>query len=108
MRAGDGPQDTHPPNLTTRQRQGKLCEELDLSRLNLWPLDLAEAAHQLLAMYHYIFLLEPTELGCTHSTKHMIKVTDDTPFKEQFRQIPPPLVEEVWSHPTDMLELGGI
>ena len=45
----DGPQDPHPPSLTTRQRQGKLFKELDLSRLNLWPLDLAEAAYWLLA-----------------------------------------------------------
>ena len=67
----DGTRDLHAPNLTTRQRQGKLFKELDLSRLNLWPLELAEAAHQLLAEYH-IFLLEPVELGCTHSTKHMI------------------------------------
>ena len=41
------------------------------------------------------FLLEPVELGCTHSNENMLKVTDDTPFKEQFRQIPLPLVEEV-------------
>ena len=41
-----------------------------------------------------MFLLDPTELGCTHFTEHTIKVTDDTPFKEQFRQIPPPLVKE--------------
>ena len=47
-------------------------------------------------------------MGCTHSTKHMIKVTDDTPFKEQFRQIPPPLVEEVWNHLQEMLESGTI
>ena len=38
----------------------------------------------------------------------MIKVTDDTPFKEQFRQIPPPLVEEVWNHLWEMLESGAI
>ena len=104
----DGPQDPHPPSLTTRQKQGKLFEELDLSRLNSWPPELAEAAYWLLAKYHNIFSLEPTELCCTHSTKHMIKVTDDTPFKEQFRQIPPPLVEEVWSHLREMLESGAI
>ena len=46
------------------------------------PLELADNAHQLLAKYHDVFLLEPAELGCTHSTKHMIRVTDDTPFKE--------------------------
>ena len=54
------------------------------------------------------FSLEPAELGCTHSTKHTIRVTDDTPFKEQFRQIPPPLVEEVQNHLREMLESGVI
>ena len=38
----------------------------------------------------------------------MIKVTDDTPFKEWFRQIPPPLVEEVQNHLREMLESGAI
>ena len=48
------------------------------------------------------------ELGCTHSTEHTVKVTDDTPFKEGFRQIPLPLVEEVWSHLREMLKPGAI
>ena len=51
----DGPQGPHPPNLTTRQRQGKLFKELDLSRLNSWPPELAEAAHWLLAKYNDVF-----------------------------------------------------
>ena len=102
----DGPEDPHPPSLTTRQRQGKLFEELDLSVLKSWPPELAEAACWLLAEYHNVFALEPAELGCTYSTKHTINVTDDTPFKEWFRQIPPSLVEEVWSHL--MLESGAI
>ena len=104
----DGPQDPHLPNLTTRQRQGKVFEELDLSELNLWLPELAEAACQLLAEYHNVFSLEPAELGCTQSTKHMIKVMDDTPFKERFRWIPLPLVEEVWNHLREMLESGAI
>ena len=48
-------------------------------------LELADAAHQLLAKYHDVFSLDPVELGCTHSMEHIIKVTDDTPFKEWFR-----------------------
>ena len=55
-----------------------------------------------------MFLLEPMELGCTHSTEHMIKVMDDDLFKEQFRWIHPPLVEEVWNHLREMLESGAI
>ena len=69
---------------------------------------LADAACWLLAKYHNVFSLDPMELGCTHSTEHMIKVMDDTPFKEQFRWIPPPLVEEVWNHLQEMLESGAI
>ena len=65
-----------------RQRHGKLFDELDLSSLDSWALELADAAHQLLAEYHDIFSLDPAELGCTHSTEHTIKVIDDTPFKE--------------------------
>ena len=55
-----------------------------------------------------MFSLDPMELGFIHSSEHMIKVTNDTPFKEQFRWIPPPLVEEVQNHLREMLELGAI
>ena len=96
------------PKLTIRQRCGKLFDELDLSGLDSWAPKLADKAHQLLAEYHDVFSLDPAELGCTHSTEHTIKVTDDTPFKEHFRQIPPPMVEEVRNHLKEMLELGAI
>ena len=81
----DGPQDSHSPNLTTRQRQGKLFLELDLGELNSWLPELTEDACWLLAKYHNVFSLEPVELDCTHLTEHMIRVTDDAPFKEQSR-----------------------
>ena len=91
-----------------RQRHGKLFDELDLSGLDSWAPKLADKAHQLLAEYHDIFSLDLMELGCTHSTEHIIKVTDDTPFKEHFRQIPAPMVEEVRNHLKEMLELDAI
>ena len=73
------------PKLTTRQRHGKLFDELDLSGLASWAPELADKACQLLAEYHNVFSLDPAELGCTHLTEHTIKVTDDTPFKESLR-----------------------
>ena len=54
------------------------------------------------------FLLRTQWTCCTHSTKHVIKVTTNIPFKERFRQIPPPLVEEVHIHLWEMLDLGTI
>ena len=84
LEGSDESHDSHTPRLTVRQRVGKLFDELDLSGLDSWTPELADAAHQLLAKYHDVFSLDPVELGCTHCTEHMIKVTDDTPFKEQF------------------------
>ena len=72
--------DSHTPELTVRQRHGKLFDKLGLSGLDSWTPELADAACQLLAEYHDVFLLDLAELGCTHSTEHIIKVTDDTPF----------------------------
>ena len=100
--------DPQTPKLMIRQRHGKLFSELDLSGLASLAPKLADKACQLLAKYHDIFSLDPAELGCTHLTEHTIKVTDDTPFKEHFRQIPPPMVEEVRNHLKEMLESGAI
>ena len=74
--------DPHTPGLTVRQRHGKLFDELDLSGLDLWTPELADTAHQLLAKYHDMFSLDLAELSCTHSTEHIIKVTDDPLLKK--------------------------
>ena len=105
LEGADESSDSHTPRLTARQRHGKLFNELDLSSLGSWTPKLADATHWLLAKYHNVFSLDPMELGCTHSVEHTIKVTDGTPFKEQFRQIPLPLVEEVRRH---LWESGAI
>ena len=100
--------DPKTPKLMIRQRHGKLFNELDLNSLDSWAPELADKACRLLAEYHDVFSLDQVELGCTHSTEHTIKVTDDTPLKEQFRWIPPLMVEEVRNHLREMLESGAI
>ena len=100
--------DPQTPKLMIRQRCGRLFDELDLSSLDSWAPKLAEKVRRLLAEYHDMFSLDPVELECTYTTEHSIKVTDDTPFKEQFRQIPPLMVEEVRNHLREMLEYGAI
>ena len=82
LEGADESHDPHTSRLTVRQRHGKLFDELDLSGLDSWAPELVDAAHWLLAKYHDVFSLDPAEFGCTHSTEHTIKVTDDTPFKE--------------------------
>ena len=108
LEALDKTHDFQTPKLTMEQRREKLSGKLDLSRLESWPLKLVDSTWSVLAEYHDIFSLEPSKLGCTHSTKHVIKVTNDVPFKEQFRQIPLPVVEEVHTHLWEMLDSGTI
>ena len=76
---------------------------LDLLGLDQWPEEKAGHPCELLMEYHDIFSLDDNELRCTSQVKHNIKVTNDEPFKEQFRRIPPPLLEEVRTHVNDML-----
>ena len=68
--------------LTMKVGQEKMFEELDLSGLESWPPKLADSVWSFLAEYHNIFSLESSKLSCPHSTEHVIKVTDNTPFKE--------------------------
>ena len=63
---------SHTPRLTLRQRHGKLFDELDLSGLDSWAQELADAACQLLAKYHDMFSLDPVELGCTLSMENTV------------------------------------
>ena len=53
---GNKPQDPCNPKLTIRQRHGKLFDELDLNGLDSWPLEVVEAASQLLAMVPCVFV----------------------------------------------------
>ena len=77
---------SHTPKLTVRQRHGKLFNELDLGSLDSWTKELADVQPAgSWTEYHNVFSLDPAELGCTHSMEHIIKVTDDTTFKEWFR-----------------------
>ena len=61
----------------------------------------------MLMEHHNIFLLERNEIGCTDAAEHVIELLDTEPFKERFRRIAPPLVEEVWEHLQEMLDGGA-
>ena len=97
-----------PASQLTGKRHGKLFDELGLSGLESWTPELADAAGQLLAKYHDVFLIRSSRCRLYHSTEHIIKLTDDIPFKEQFRQIPPVMVKEVRNHLKEILESGTI
>ena len=98
------------PTFTETERQDLLLEKLDLLGLEAWPEDQAGKAHRLLKEYHDIFSLEKCDMGHANATKHKIilKDLDTPPFKERFRRILPPQLDEVMEHLKLMLDAGVI
>ena len=72
-----------------------MLDGLNLDSLSEWSPCNAATVRELLLSYQDIFTLEPHELGCTSAIKYEIHINDDEPFKECFRHISPPLLEEV-------------
>ena len=98
------------PTLTEAERQDLLLEKLDLTGLEAWPEDQVEKARSLLREYHDIFSLEKCDVGHTKAAQHKIvlKDPDTPPFKERFRRISPPQLDEVCAHLKMMLDAGVI
>ena len=94
--------------MSVQERQEKLMDKLNLDGLSEWSPHNAAIVRELLLSYHDTFVLEPDELGCTSAIEHEIRLNDDEPFKEHFRCIPLPLLEEVHASLRDMLEAGTI
>ena len=97
-----------PEPMSVVARQERLLEKLNLDRLAHWSLRYAAVARELVLAYHNIFTLETNELGCTSAIEHEICINNSKPFKEQFRHIPPPLLEEVHASLQDILDAGAI
>ena len=100
------------PKLTIEEQQKLLMELLrqdgGLEQLKEWPPELALKFERMLMEHHHIFSLDKNKIGCTDTAEHIIELMDDEPFKERFRQIAPPLLEEVWENLQDMLDGGAI
>ena len=101
-------EETQPESLSVATRQEKLLGKLNLDSLSSWTPGNAAAARELVLTFHDVFALDDNELGCTSAIEHDIHITDSEPFKEWFRWIPPPLLEEVRTSLRDMLEAGAI
>ena len=100
--------ESHSEPLSVVVRQEKLLEKLNLDGLANWSLENAAVVRELVLAHHDVFALESNELGCTSTIEHEICIKDDEPFKEWFRRIPLPLLEEVHTSLRDMLEAGVI
>ena len=82
-------------SMSVATHQERLLEKLNLNGPSTWSPKNAAMAHELVMAYHDIFALDNNELGCTSAVEHEIYINDTEPFKERFRCIPLPLLEEM-------------
>ena len=96
--------------MSEEERQRTLFEKLDLSGLESWDAKAAKQTRSLLAEYHDLFSLEKNEIRRTKAAEHVIELKDPDAvlFKERFRRILPPQVDEVREHLKLMLDVGAI
>ena len=55
----------------------------------------SQACRDLISSYQDIFSTGDTDIGTTDKVKHRIELTDETPFKQKYRRIPPASIDEV-------------
>ena len=94
--------------MTVAVQQELLFKKLNLDGLSNWTPRNVAAARKLILAFHDIFVLDGNELGCTSVIEHEICINSSEPFKEWFRYIPQPLLEEVCTSLRDMPDMGAI
>ena len=58
--------------------------------------------------YEDVFSKSETDIGHYSGVTHKINLTDETPFKQRYRRIPPKMIDEVRSHLDQLLSAGII
>ena len=103
--------DSWTPDSSVKKQEPKVTKLEDLGvkvETDNLTQDQVRKAKDVLGSWSHIFSTGPTDLGRTDLVEHEIKLTDDTPFKEPYRRIPPGLYEEVRQHLKEMIEAGAI
>ena len=107
IEAALGAKMAHTPMMVAAQQE-KLLKKINLDGLCNWTPRNAAAAKELILAFHNIFTLDRNELGCTSAIEHEIHINNSEPFKEWFRHIPLPLLDEVRTLLRDMLDVGAL
>lgn len=77
-------------------------EDSDLSTVQ------KQKVYNLFKKWESVFPKDEHDLGRTTAVRHKIELTDDNPFKEPYRSVPPAIYNEVREHLQEMLSIGAI
>ena len=89
-------------------QKGWVLEALNLQGLKEWPESEQKQARELLLKWEHLFTHSNLDPGKTALTKHKITSTNQTPFKEHYRHIPPHTYDSMRAHMQEMLDIGAI
>lgn len=92
------------------EEQGRISMEELAQLFPLENLSMSERSLVYLCLERHSKAFSWSEWDLGHYTieKHRIKLTDQTPFRERYRRIPPAMVDEVRNHLKQMLDAGVI
>ena len=92
---------------STIKEEIKIPDGIDLSESKITP-DQKLRLEEFLTKWEHLFSKGVTDLGNCDLVKHKINLTDETPFKEPHRKIPPAIFQEVRDHLKEMIEANAI
>ena len=92
---------------STIKEEIKIPDGIDLSESKITP-DQKLKLEEFLTKWEHLFSKGITDLGNCDLVKHKINLTDETPFKEPHRKIPPAIFQEVRDHLKEMIEANAI
>ena len=84
-----------------------MCGKIDLIGIKDWSEEDQEVVKKLIKDFGFLFALNDLDLGKTSTVKHIIKLTDYTPFKQGYHRIPHQF-EEVRKGLPEMMEIRAI
>ena len=88
-------------------KEPNVLDEINIRENNLSEEEKLEL-RQFLNKWRHLFSSGITDLGNCDLVKHKINLSDNVPFKEPYRRIPPALFQESREHLTEMLQAGTI
>ncbi len=95
------------PVHSTPVQTDAFVDDLDIERSGLSEEEI-EHGMDLILRFRDIFSKHDEDLGHSTAVQHRINLTNDMPFKQRHRRIPPAMYEEVMSHLNSLLSAGII
>lgn len=97
---------THLDDMPEEERED-LLKELNIETSRLSPEEVQQGI-QLIMANEKLFSRSETDVGLFSGVKHRINLSDERPFKQRHRMIPPAMLDEVRSHLQQLLAAGVI